>query len=88
MKHLKRGIEDARLFSLVNAGSIRVTKRCKAVILIISKIFTALKFLFNLRANLITNMTSLKLTFHPHTERQTKRAVTWCKTLAEFTEWH
>ena len=57
----------------------------EALPLITFQILITLKLLLNLRANLITNMNSLISTIpSPHTERQTKKAAAWYKTVAEL----
>ena len=53
------------LFSFINAGTTPVAKYYKVLVLIAFQILMTLKFLLNLRTNLITQAYSLVLTFTP-----------------------
>ena len=80
MKHLKRSIKDERVFSLVNAGNIRL-----------AKISPGIAFYYISNTDNSGALVELESQFdckYELAERQTKKAATCYKTVAEFTEWH
>ena len=83
LKHLKKASKMSECFLM--RALFEWPNHYEALPLITFQILITLKLLLNLRANLITNMNSLISTIpSPHTERQTKKATTWYKTVAEL----